>query len=112
MFILLVVVIVSVGDIIMINVRFTGNMEKERYSAKIIDLNRRKKKGIGIEMLSGLNKGKKYFIWFTQIDGNNVCLLLYYNKKSKKILRISFHFAGWPPNKLSSVFDCMNPRRR
>ena len=30
-------------------------------------------------------KGKKYFIWFTKLDGNNVCLLLYYNKKSKKI---------------------------
>ena len=52
----------NVGDIIMINVRYSGKTEKERCSAKIIQLNRRKKRGIGIEILSGSNKGKKYTI--------------------------------------------------
>ena len=52
----------NVGDIIMVKLRYSGRIEWERCSAKIIQLNRRKKRGIGIEVLTGSNKGKKYTI--------------------------------------------------
>ena len=33
-------------------------------------------------------KGKKYFIWFTKFKGVNVCILLFYSKKSRSIEHI------------------------
>ena len=30
-------------------------------------------------------KGKKYFVWFTKYNGENVCMVLNYNKKHKRV---------------------------
>ena len=30
-------------------------------------------------------KGRKYFVWFTKYKGSNVCMLLLYNKKTRRI---------------------------
>lgn len=66
----------NVGDIIMVNVRFPGKEERERCSAKIIQLNRRKKIGISIEVLTGSNKGEKYTITENLVERKPVNIFL------------------------------------
>jgi len=46
-------------------------------------------------------KGKKYFMWFTKFKGNNVCMLLFYNKKKRCIDDIEIKQCSFN-NKLSS----------